>query len=214
MPGFRSEGTDEVISDREKRWRLYLGGIALGQAESLALLYGESAASLLGLALRMMRNKADAEEIMLDVFEQVWRTAKSFDPTRGSVWRWLVVLVRSRAVDRLRTAAAKRDRERVSIAENWDLVSHEPLPDSTTIFNQERVLIHSAIRLLPGEQRQALELAYFSGLTHVEIASELGVPLGTIKTRIRAAMDKLRVSLARGGLATVVWQRRLGQPHE
>jgi RNA polymerase sigma-70 factor (ECF subfamily) len=202
MPGFRSEGTDQSISDREKRWRLYLGGIALGKAESLTLLYDESAASLLGLALRMMRNKADAEEIMLDVFEQVWRTAHSFDPGRGSAWRWLVVLVRSRALDRLRTAAAKRDREWVPIAEDWDPVSQEPLPDSTTILNQERILMQSALKLLPGEQRQAVELAYFSGLTHVEIASELGVPLGTIKTRIRAAMDKLRVSLSRGGLAT------------
>ena len=134
---------------------------------------------------------------MLDVFEQVWRTAHSFDPTRGSVWRWLTVLVRSRALDRLRTASAKRDRAQLSAVEDWELVSREPLPDTATIFNQERILIQGALRLLPGEQRQAVELAYFSGLTHVEIASELGVPLGTIKTRIRSAMDKLRISLAR-----------------
>ena len=198
MSAFRSEGLGPVVSsDREKRWQSYLGGIALGRAESLSLLYDESAASLLGLALRIMKNQADAEEIMLDVFEQVWRTAHSFDPTRGSVWRWLTVLVRSRALDRLRTASAKRDRAQLSAVEDWELVSREPLPDTATIFNQERILIQGALRLLPGEQRQAVELAYFSGLTHVEIASELGVPLGTIKTRIRSAMDKLRISLAR-----------------
>jgi RNA polymerase sigma-70 factor (ECF subfamily) len=145
----------------------------------------------------MMKNKADAEEIILDVFEQVWRTAHRFDSARGSVWGWLMVMARSRALDRLRTAASKRGRERRLIAEDWDLVSHEPLPDTTTIFNQERILIRSALQLLPGEQRLAVELAYFSGLTHVEIASALGVPLGTIKTRIRGAMDKLRVLLPR-----------------
>jgi RNA polymerase sigma-70 factor, ECF subfamily len=138
--------------------------------------------------------------LILDVFEQVWRTAKTFDSARGSVWRWLTLLVRSRAVDRLRTAASKRDRESLSIAEDWDLASHDPLPDTTTIFNQERTLIKSAVQRLPGDQRQAVELAFYSGLTHVEIASELGVPLGTIKTRIRAAMDKLRISLTQGGL--------------
>ena len=202
MSAFRSEGLGQAVSsDREKRWQCYLGGIALGKAESLSLLYDESAPSLLGLALRIMKNQADAEEIMLDVFEQVWRTAHSFDPTRGSVWRWLAVLVRSRALDRLRTASSKRDRTQLTVVEDWELVSREPLPDTATIFNQERILIQSALRLLPGEQRQAVELAYFSGLTHVEIASELGVPLGTIKTRIRAAMDKLRISLSREGLA-------------
>jgi len=201
MLGFRAEGPDHAVSEREKRWRLYLRDIARGDANSLARLYDECAATLLGLALRMMKNKPDAEEIILDVFEQVWRTAHSFDPARGSVWRWLTLLVRSRSVDRLRTVAFKRDRDRLSISDDWDLVSHEPLPDRTTIFNEERTLIKTALQRLPGEQRQAVELAFFSGLTHVEIASELGVPLGTIKTRIRAAMEKLRISLTQGGLA-------------
>jgi RNA polymerase sigma-70 factor (ECF subfamily) len=201
MLGFQAEGPDHAISEREKRWRSYLCDISTGDANSLARLYDECAATLLGLALRMMKNQADAEEIILDVFEQVWRTAHSFDPARGSVWRWLTLLVRSRAVDRLRTAAFKRDRDRLSITEDWDLVSHEPPPDRATIVNEERTLIKSALQRLPGEQRQAVELAFFSGLTHVEIASELGVPLGTIKTRIRAAMEKLRISLTQGGLA-------------
>ena len=204
MSGLRAEEFGQSISERERRWQSYLAGVAVGNSESLTLLYDESASSLLGLALRMMKNKADAEEIILDVFEQVWRTAQSFDPARGSAWRWLTVLVRSRAVDRLRTATSRRERDqRLPLAEKWNPASQEPLPDSTTILNQEKLFIRSAIQLLPGEQRQALELAYFSGLTHVEIASELCVPLGTIKTRIRSAMDKLRSSLSRGGLAAV-----------
>ena len=197
-----AEGLGQSVSDRERRWRRYIDSVAEGQAESLALLYDESAPALLGLALKMMKNSADAEEIIVDVFEQVWRTAQSFDATRGSAWRWLSILVRSRALDRLRRAAVRYNHQiAFPIGQEWDQVSREPWPDSASILNQERIFVRGAIQLLPGEQRQALELAYFSGLTHVEIASALGVPLGTIKTRIRAGMDKLRISLSRGGLA-------------
>jgi RNA polymerase sigma-70 factor (ECF subfamily) len=201
MVGFEGGEAEFAIPERERRWRTYLMDMARGDANSLARLYDECAAALLGLALRMIKNKADAEEIILDVFVQVWRTAHSFDPARGSVWRWLTLLVRSRAVDRLRTAAFKRDRDRLSITYDWELISQDPLPDKTVLLNEERTLIKIALQLLPGEQRQAVELAYFSGLTHVEIASKLDVPLGTIKTRIRAAVDKLRVSLTQDGLA-------------
>ncbi len=199
MRAFRSEELGQPVSDRERRWRVYLGQIAGGDSQSLTQLYEECAAALFGLALRTMKNEADAEEIILDVFGQVWRTARSFDPARGNVWRWLVMMLRSRAVDRLRSAAATRDRKHLAMPENWDLVSQDPLPDRVTIFDQERDLINSALQRLPGDQRQAVELAYFSGLTHVEIASELGVPLGTVKSRIRSAMDKLRNLLLQAG---------------
>jgi RNA polymerase sigma-70 factor (ECF subfamily) len=151
------------------------------------------------LALKTLKNEADAEEIILDVFEQVWRTAPSFDSARGSVWRWLLMLLRSRAVDRLRSAAARRDRKQLAMPEDWDPASQDPLPDRVTIFDQERNLINNALQRLPGDQRQAVELAYFSGLTHVEIASKLGLPLGTVKSRIRGAMDKLRIFLLQAG---------------
>ena len=196
MQSIPGEGGGSVL-DREQRWRGYLRDIASGDSQALERLYDESAATLLGLARKMMRNDADAEEIVLDVFEKVWRTAPTFDPERGSVWRWLILLVRSRAVDRLRSAACKYDW--LSITEDWDLVSREPLPDCVTIFSEERTLINSALKSLPNEQRQAVELAYFSGLTHAEVASSLSLPLGTVKTRIRAAMDKLRAFLMQGG---------------
>ena len=146
-----------------------------------------------------MKNEADAEEIILDLFEQVWRTAPSFDSVRGSVWRWLTMMLRSRTLDRMRSAAARRDRKNLAMPEDWDLASQDPLPDHATIFDQERNLIISALQRLPSEQRQAVELAYFSGLTHMEIARDLRVPLGTIKSRIRGAMEKLRVFLLQGG---------------
>ncbi len=202
MLGFRPAQGSQPISEREQRWRGYLSAIERGDSQALAQLYDESAATFLGLALRIMKNDADAEEIVLDVFEQVWRTAPSFDPTRGSVARWLTLLVRSRAVDRLRTAASKHDREHLPIAGGWDLVSHEPLPDRITLFNEERGLIRTALQNLPGEQRQAIELAYFSGLTQAEIAAALSLPLGTVKTRTRAAIDKLRLFLMESGAAT------------
>lgn len=198
MRAFQEE-LGQPVSDREKRWRGYLGQIAVGDSQSLTQLYEECAAALFGLALRTVKNEADAEEIILDLFEQVWRTAPSFDSVRGSVWRWLTMMLRSRTLDRMRSAAARRDRKNLAMPEDWDLASQDPLPDHATIFDQERNLIISALQRLPSEQRQAVELAYFSGLTHMEIARDLRVPLGTIKSRIRGAMDKLRVFLLQGG---------------
>lgn len=155
-----------MISERERRWQAYLAAVAEGSSDSLARLYDESAPPLLGLAVRVTKNKADAEEIILDVFEQVWRTARKYDPGRGSAWRWLTVLVRSRAIDRLRTTSLRHTREAVyPLPNDWETASRDPLPDDESILNQERFLIRNAVCKLPGEQRQALELAYFDGLT-------------------------------------------------
>src|SRR5581483_917164 len=97
--------------EREERWRACLRGIREGEAHALTQLYDDTSSSLFGLALRILGNRADAEEVLLDVFEQVWRRAETFDPERGTVWRWLVLLTRSRALDRLRAEAGRRERE-------------------------------------------------------------------------------------------------------
>jgi RNA polymerase sigma-70 factor (ECF subfamily) len=194
MRGSQCGGAD-ASSDRERRWRSYLQEIAQGDAQSLARLYDESVASLFGFALRILKNEADSEEILLEVFEQVWRSAGTFDPLRGSAWRWLALLTRSRAVDRLRRGAVRREREHPAVGGDWDVMSTDPLPDQTSMFHQQQLSVKQALSGLPREQRQAVELAFFSELTHVEIAVKLGVPLGTIKTRIRAAMEKLRGAL-------------------
>jgi RNA polymerase sigma-70 factor, ECF subfamily len=182
-------------SERENCWREYLQEIEKGNADALGRLYDASASLLYPLALRVIGNTADAEEVLLDVFEQVWRTAGRFDPVRGGVGRWLVVLTRSRALDRLRSIASKRLHEHPILFEQAEMSSSEPLPEETSLLSQQQRLIRQALSTLPPEQRKALELAYFSGLTHNEIATTLGVPLGTIKTRIRMAMDKLRIAL-------------------
>jgi RNA polymerase sigma-70 factor (ECF subfamily) len=140
-----------------------------------------------------LRNDADAEEVLIDAFEQVWRTADTFNPVRGGVRPWLILLARSRALDRLRSMAGRRLREHPGVFER-DVSSHDPLPEEVSALSQQQYRLRKAVATLPHEQRQALELAYFSGLSHTEIASTLGVPLGTIKSRIRSAMDKLRLA--------------------
>ena len=182
------------LAQSEERWRLCLEGIRAGQGESLALLYDETSSLLFGLALRVLSDPADAEEIVSDVYQQVWRTAQGFDPPRGSVLAWLTMLTRSRAIDRLRSAGSRRSKE-TSFDANIDFPSSAPAPESQSIFAQERKLVRQALDTLVPEQREAIELAFFRGLTHVEVAEALATPLGTIKTRIRGGMIKLREAL-------------------
>jgi len=205
FPGMGRTGSRpaDLLPDREERWRRYLTDIASGNPQALSALYDEAGKGLFSLALRILRNTADAEEILLDVFDQMWRNAHTYDPARGSVWRWVTVLTRSRALDRLRSSESKQTRERTVVFEDWEIRSQDPSPDETSMFRQQQVLIRKALYNLPPEQRKALELAYFSELTHVEIASTLQVPLGTIKTRIRMGMDKLRVALGQGSSLAV-----------
>jgi RNA polymerase sigma-70 factor (ECF subfamily) len=179
----------------DESWREYLCEIQKGNAEALAKLYDTTSRPLYSLALRIVGNAADAEEVLLDVYQQVWRAANSFNPARGGLWNWLVLLTRSRALDRLRNTASKRQHEAPALPEQFSVASSAPAPEQASILAKQQTTVRQAIRTLPPEQREALELAYFRGLTHNEIAARLGVPLGTIKTRIRSAMDKLRVAL-------------------
>jgi RNA polymerase sigma-70 factor (ECF subfamily) len=186
---------NSILSDREQLWSTYVGEICAGNAQSLAQLYDETSAPLYSLALRVVGNEADAEEVLLEVYEQVWRRASTFDRERGGVWRWMTVMTRSRALDRLRAGATRRHREQPVEEGSWEPTGTERPPDEARILEQEQALVRQALLSLPPEQRQAVELAYYSELTHTEIADKLGVPLGTIKTRIRTGMKKLRLAL-------------------
>jgi RNA polymerase sigma-70 factor (ECF subfamily) len=128
MSGWQPGPTGQGGSERENCWREYLAEIQKGNAEALGRLYDASAPLLYTLAFRILGNAADAEEVLLDVFEQVWRTAGSFDPARGGVWRWLALLTRSRALDRLRSTASKRLHEHPTLPEQIEISSSEPLP--------------------------------------------------------------------------------------
>jgi RNA polymerase sigma-70 factor (ECF subfamily) len=179
----------------EESWSEYVWAIQKGNAEALSKLYDATSKPLYSLALHILRNRADAEEVLLDVYQQIWHAAKSFNPSRGGLWHWLILLTRSRALDRLRHTASKRQHEVPALPEHSPVASSALLPEQASMVAQEQMTVRQAVRSLPPEQREALELAYFSGLTHIEIASRLGVPLGTIKTRIRSGMDKLRGTL-------------------
>lgn len=178
-------------SQSDERWRAYLDGIRQRDPDALARLYDETASLLYGLALRILNDPADAEEIVMDAYQHVWKSAESFDAERGTVWGWLTVVTRSRAIDRLRRAGSRRTRE-LPIQGTLETASSNPVPEAESIFRQERARVREAVAMLVPEQREAIELAYFRGLTHVEVAEALGAPLGTIKTRIRVGMRRLR----------------------
>ncbi len=168
--------------------------VAAGDQEAFAALYDTWAPRLLALAVRIVVDRAQGEEVLQEVMLEVWRRAGSFDPQRGSARAWLVTLTRRRAIDRVRASQAARDREG-----SWN----DYLPDTDqTVAQVEARLVADEVRQalvdLGEPYRSTLELAYFTGLTHREIARRTDVPLGTVKSRIRSGMSKLRDLLGEG----------------
>ena len=166
-----------------------LDRIARGDADALALLYDRYAPRVLGLTTRILGDPDEAEDVLQEVFLQVWR-APRFDPSRGAVLTWLLVLARSRAIDRLRSLR-RRGRDRQVDVAAADLPSGQDV-ERDAGSAQEGSAVRRALADLPAEQRRALELAYFDGYTQTEIAELTGAPLGTVKTRLRQGMMKLR----------------------
>ena len=177
---------------RDQAWAAYLRRCAEGDQAGLAALYDESSRYVYGLALRILRDTADAEEITIDVYAQVWRSAGAFAAQRGSVMSWLVTLTRSRSIDRLRTQSAKLRRKEETLETQFSLQDDSDTPEESASLAQEKKRIREALNQLSPEQRELLELAYYGGLSHTELAAKLGQPLGTVKTRIRLGMTKLR----------------------
>jgi RNA polymerase sigma-70 factor (ECF subfamily) len=160
-------------------------------AEALALLYDRHSARMMGLGQRILGDSGEAEEVLQEVFLHVWRSAHTFDAERGSVLAWLLVATRSRAIDRLR---ARRPASRGEL-KRLDDVPETASPvdvESDSVSREWEAVCRAAIGELPAEQRLVLELAYFEGLTHVEIARRTDTPLGTVKTRVRLGLMKLR----------------------
>jgi len=172
---------------------------ARGELDALAGLYDRYAGLLLSMANRMLGNETMAEDLVQDVFMEVWRRAHAFDASRGSVRTWLLVRLRSRALDRLRSAKHRRE---VTMHE---VAPREPVPAAEDPeLSPDRALVREALRQLPDDQRLVIELSYFHGLSSSEIAEQMGSPLGTVKSRTAAALGKLRAAMsavqARGGL--------------
>lgn len=183
---------------RERREEILVGCIrrcAAGDEAALATLYNETSALVYGLALRVLRDSAAAEEVTIDVYHQTYRQASRYDPNRGSVTAWLLTMTRSRAIDRLRSESGRRRREVSLETLEASLAVASPPAEWPAAIEWHRP-VGAALGALPVEQRQAIELAYFGGLSQSEIAATLELPLGTVKTRIRAGMMKLRHDLA------------------
>jgi RNA polymerase sigma-70 factor (ECF subfamily) len=167
--------------------------LAAGDRDAVAELYDRHAGRVLSLAYRIVRNSGDAEDVVQEVFSQAWRTAGSYEPSRGSVAGWLLTMARTRAIDRLR---ARHSRPQASAAPDLDGIPSDTVSMSDRVIaNQQAAHVRAAMTALPPEQKVALELAYFEGLTQSEIAERLQIPLGTAKTRIRAALASLRRSV-------------------
>lgn len=180
--------TDQRSSD----WSLIERVVARDES-ALAALYDRYSGLLNGILNRILRDAQAAEEILQDVFFQVWRNAAQFDPARGSIAGWLVVASRNRAISRLRRRGQGDTEE---LIENTVAL---PLNIETEAAQKEMLgKVRGAIADLSREQQEAVELAYFEGLTHSEIAARTGDPLGTVKTRLRSAVEALKKKLGSG----------------
>jgi RNA polymerase sigma-70 factor, ECF subfamily len=166
-----------------------LKAIARRDESALAAIYDRYRVILFGLLVRILNSREEAEDVLQEVFLQVWHRAADFDETRGRPFTWLVTVTRSRGIDRLRSLAA---RERVAIAGSKEATEEVSDAASDAYASEQRELVSNALDQLPEEQRRALVLAYFEGLSQSEIAAKLGAPLGTVKTRMRSGLMKLR----------------------
>lgn len=162
-----------------------------GEEAALSRIYDRYAAMLLGMLIRILRDKGAAEEVLQDIFLQLWRNAGQFDSARGSLGAWLLVIGRNRAISRLRGRANREVLEEEEGAFANTFLSPQNIEDEASRAELRKSLT-GALAELPVEQRQAVELAYFEGMTQSEIAARTGAPLGTVKTRVRTAMQSLK----------------------
>ncbi|KGF73133.1 RNA polymerase [Neosynechococcus sphagnicola sy1] len=172
-----------------------LARIAQHDQTALSELYDRYARVLYAVSFKILGSAEEAEEVVLDVWTQVWRTAGRYDAQRGQVDSWLFLLTRSRALDRLRKL--QRSARSLVASQTATQLQSPPLdPVEVAWILERRASVQSALTQLPAEQRQVIELAYYQGLTHAEIATQTGTSLGTVKTRIRLGLSKLRLTLA------------------
>lgn len=163
--------------------------IRSGDQGAMTALYDRYSSIVYSVALRVLQDTAAAEDVLQDIFMQLWRNPGAFDANRGNMTAWLAVIARHRAIDKLRQRHPENDIDDVVVCIEPDLAA-----DADRSRAMEKV--RSALQVMPAPQRSALEMAYFEGLTHVEIAEKTGEPLGTVKTRIRSGLLSLRKVLA------------------
>lgn len=178
----------------------WVAAMALGNEDGLRRLFRHFGATVQGVAHRLLGDETDASEVTLETFAAAWDRADRFDRSRGPVALWLCMIARSRALDRVRARHSQQDRVGRALQASPDepvaMSSPSKPPGQLAELSELRGHIVAALAQLPSEQRGAIELAFFGGLSHSEVAERLGVPLGTIKTRIRTGVTRLRDLLA------------------
>jgi RNA polymerase sigma-70 factor (ECF subfamily) len=197
VSGARGAIINRLPDDRDRQLML---SIVNGSAEALRHLYDRHGRTLLALARRVVSRAEDAEEVVQDVFTQVWLGAERYQEARGSVIGWLAVIARTRALDRVRSSGYRRQQSAGGLDVAQFLIADAKDPEEETIAANEAVRIREALYALPAPHRLAVDLAYYQGFTHSEIAEHTGTPLGTVKTRLRVAMGTLRSALEWGRL--------------
>jgi RNA polymerase sigma-70 factor (ECF subfamily) len=166
--------------------------MADGHQEALARLYDETSSMVNGLLLRILAHQQDAEEVLLDVYMKAWKYASSYSEKRGSVQAWLLIMARNSAIDRIRQRKAQPATLAIEPQAFPELVSNDATPEEATVEQERRLRVQRVLKELPPEQREVVVLSFFGGLTHAELAERLGEPLGTVKSRVRMGLAKLR----------------------
>ncbi len=173
--------------------RALIAEAARGEVKAFAALYDRFAGLMIATAKRILGDRGGAEDLVHDVFMEVWRNCDNYEASRGSVRTWILVRLRSRALDRLRSASVRRE------VATEDVAPNEPAPESDDpSLAPDRAAVRAALAELPAEQRTVLELSYFHGLSSSEIAERMGSPLGTVKSRTAAGLAKIRSAMQIG----------------
>lgn len=175
-----------------------LDQIAQGKAEALGALYDAHARTLFSLAKRVLVRQEDAEEVVQDVFTYVWSNAARYESGRATVAGWLVMLTRTRAIDKLRARQARPDMQLAAdpAPALEASVSRSATPEAMAVSKDEAARVGAVLDQLPADQRTLIDLAYFEGLSQSEIAAHTRIPLGTVKTRMRSALQAMRAAIS------------------
>jgi RNA polymerase sigma-70 factor (ECF subfamily) len=181
----------------EQDWVTLVQSIAAGDQLALHALYERSHRAVFTLMVRMTANRETAEELTIDVFHEVWRRASLYDPANGTVLGWIMNQARSRAIDRLRFESRKKRSQSGDVQPSADVAAD---PRDMLELREQGEALRVALAALTPNERQAIEMTFFAGLTHAEAAARLNQPLGTIKTRIRSGLHKLRDTLIVEGM--------------
>ena len=174
--------------------------MAQGRQDALARLYDETSAVLNGVLLRILERPEDAEEVLLDVYMKAWKYAGRYTEQRGSVQTWLMTMARNAAIDRIRQRRAQPKTQGFELETTAEPESGDATPEQQTAEEERRQRVQRVLRELPPEQREAVELAFFGGFTHAELAERLREPLGTVKSRIRMGLLRLRGLIEEPGI--------------